>query len=96
MDDIDAPGATGDADFELDLGGWNVEDGTTLPTASPSANANNWFLTGDMGFEEGAAVTMTPSDADFVTLYFGFGFEGITEETDRFAVMDQAMTHLGV
>ncbi|HET7236101.1 MAG TPA: M14 family zinc carboxypeptidase, partial [Actinomycetota bacterium] len=95
VDDIDAPGTTGDATFDASLDGWTVMDGTTLPLPS-DPNPNNWFQTGDVGFQEGAAVTMTPSDADFVTLYFGFGFEGITEETDRFAVMDQAMTHLGV
>jgi hypothetical protein len=75
VDDIDAPGATGDADFEGSLGGWSVMDGTTLPAPS-DPNPNNWFLTTDVGSQEGAAVTLTPPDAAFRTLYFGFGLEG--------------------
>lgn len=95
VDDIDAPGAIGDATFDSGLDGWAVLDGTTFD--QPSApNANNWYQTGDLGFQEGAAVTMTPPDAAFKTLYFGFGFEGITDESDRFAVMDEAMTYLGI
>ena len=95
VDDIDAPGATGDGDFEGSLDGWTVMDGTTLPAPS-DPNPNNWFLTTDVGFQEGAAVTLTPLDAAFRTLYFGFGLEGVTDEADRFAIMDQALTHLGV
>jgi hypothetical protein len=94
VDDIDAPGAAGDADFESGLGGdWSVENGVSLGSA---ANPNNWFWTGDVGFEEGAAVSMRPPDAEFVTLYFGFGLEGITDEADRNDVMDRAMAYLGI
>jgi hypothetical protein len=95
VDDIDAPGALGDAGFEAGLGpDWTVQDGVEFGSAP---NANNWYQTGSVGFQEGAAVTMAPTDgAAFVTLYFGFGFEGITEAGERNAVMGQAMAYLGI
>jgi hypothetical protein len=43
VDDIDAPGAVGDADFEGDLDGWTVMDGTTFPEPTDSdPNPNNF------------------------------------------------------
>jgi hypothetical protein len=94
VDDIDAPGVVGDTDFESGLGDWEVQDGQALGS---SPNPNNWTVTSSVGFQEGAAVTMAPTDgAEFVTLYFGFGFEGITTDTQRNAVMGQAMSYLGV
>jgi hypothetical protein len=56
----------------------------------------NWYQTGSVGFEEGAAVSMAPTDgADFITLYFGFGFEGVSA-ADQAALMDDAMLYLGI
>ena len=37
---------------------------------------------------------MTPTDAAFRTVYFGFGFEGITSPEERNAVMDRAIDFL--
>ena len=48
----------------------------------------------DVGFEEGAVTTMTPTDAAFRTIYFGFGFEGITSADQRSAVMGSAINFL--
>ena len=39
---------------------------------------------------------MTPTDADFKTLHFGFGFEGISTSAERNVVMCRAMNHLGI
>ena len=37
---------------------------------------------------------MTPTDAAFRTVYFGFGFEGITSPDERNAVMGRAIDFL--
>jgi hypothetical protein len=79
--------------FETGTGSWSVPDG---PAPGSDANPNDWFRTTDIGFEEGAVVGMTPSDADFRTLHFGFGFEGLSTEAERNDVMCRAMDHLGV
>jgi len=94
VDDIDAPGLAGDATFDATLDGWAVLDGTTFDDPS-DPNPNNWFQTGDVGFEEGAIVGMDPSDADFKTLYFAFGFEGVTE-TDQADLMAEALAYFGI
>ncbi|HEU4347680.1 MAG TPA: hypothetical protein VFR35_07815 [Actinoplanes sp.] len=59
--------------FESGLGAWTVAG----PPPGSGLNPNDWGRTADVGFEEGAVVTMAPADADFRTLYFGFGFEGV-------------------
>ena len=41
-----------------------------------------------------AAVTMAPADAAFRTVYFGFGFEGITSADQRNAVMGRTIDSL--
>ena len=38
--------------------------------------------------------TMTPADAEFRTVYFGFGFEGVTSAEQRNAVMGRAIDYL--
>jgi Zinc carboxypeptidase len=76
LDDIDAPGTTADTDFEAaGMAGWepgNPEDVGSGP------NALDWISTTDVGFIEGAMTSMTPTDAAFRTLYFGFGFENVS------------------
>ena len=79
--------------FEAGDGAWVVPAG--VPTGS-SPNPNDWHRTTDVGFSEGAVVGMTPSDADFKTLHFGFGFEGISTSAERNLVMCRAMNHLGI
>jgi len=41
-----------------------------------------------------AAVTMAPADAAFRSVYFGFGFEGITSADQRNAVMGRTIDSL--
>ena len=53
---------------------------------APTASGVN--RTTAAGFPEGPVATT----AD--TLYFGFGFEGITDEADRNEVMGRAISHL--
>jgi hypothetical protein len=79
--------------FEAGDGAWTVPAG--VPTGS-SPNPNDWSNTTDVGFAEGAVVGMTPSDASFRTLHFGFGFEGIRSAAERNDVMCRSMNHLGV
>ena len=76
--------------FESDLGGWTVAG----PAPGSQINANDWTRTTDVGFEEGAVVAMTPDDGDFRTVYFGFGFEGVTSADQRNALMERAIDYL--
>ncbi len=85
VDLISVPGGDGSTSFETGLDGWTVAG----PPPGSGANANDWFRTQSVGFEEGAVV----STAD--TLYFGFGFEGITDAATRAEVMGRAMGYLG-
>ena len=39
-------------------------------------------------------MTMTPADGGFRTVYFGFGFEGVTSEAERNALMGATMGYL--
>jgi murein tripeptide amidase MpaA len=70
--------------FEAGLGAWTVAG----PPEGSAASANDWERSMSVGFEEGA-VTSTVD-----TLYFGFGFEGITGADTRAAVMDKSMQYL--
>jgi hypothetical protein len=70
--------------FETDLGGWAV----TGPPAGSAPNGNNFTRTTAAGFPEGAAITTDD------TIYFGFGFEGISGPATRAAVMDRVMDYL--
>jgi Zinc carboxypeptidase/Immune inhibitor A-like, MAM domain len=90
VDDIDAPGSAADTGFESDLGGW-------VAAGSPPGslvNANDWTRRTDVGYVEAAVTAMDPPDARFRTLYFGFGFEGITTQAERNDVMGRALTYL--
>ncbi|MGH8957603.1 MAG: zinc carboxypeptidase, partial [Acidimicrobiia bacterium] len=80
-------------DFEAGTGAWAVPAG---PPEGSGSNSNDWFRTTDVGYAEGAVVGMTPTDASFRTLHFGFGFEGISTATERTDVMCRSMNFLGV
>jgi hypothetical protein len=92
IDDIDAPGTAADTDFEASgMAGWTVGDPTELGS---DVNALDWTLTTDVGFTEGAMTSMIPGDADFRTLYFGFGFENVDGAAARNEMMDRALDYL--
>ncbi len=65
-------------------------DGWTTPGAPPgsSPNANDFETTTAAGFPEGPVATTKDS------VYFGFGFEGITDQADRNEVMGRAIGYL--
>jgi hypothetical protein len=82
LDDFVLPdGST--TSFETDLGGWTVGQPSTSGT-----NANNWIRTDASGFPVGATIS-TPD-----SLLFGFGFEGISSQDSRNAVMGRVLGHL--
>jgi hypothetical protein len=91
VDYVQMPGEPVES-FETDEGAWS-EVG---PPTGSDPNPNNFILTEDVGFEEGAIVSETPTTADFVTLFFGFGFEGITDASTREDVMNASLSFLGV
>jgi hypothetical protein len=92
IDDIDAPGTAADTDFEASgMAGWTVGDPTELGS---DLNALDWTLSTDVGFTEGAITSMSPGDADFRTLYFGFGFENVVGTDERNEMMDLALDYL--
>ena len=87
IDDIATSTGEGTTSFEDDgdvMDGWAV----TGPPPGSSANPNNFVVTTSAGFPEGAAITT----AD--TVYFGFGFEGITDASTRTTVMGRIMDYL--
>lgn len=85
VDDIEVSTGEGSTSFETaDMGGWTVPG---APEGS-AANANDFIRTTAAGFPEGPVVNTEDS------LYFGFGFEGITEEADRNEVMGRAIGYL--
>jgi hypothetical protein len=91
VDDIDAPGLAADNGFEAGLGTWVVGDPTDVGSG---VNALDWIPTGDVGFVEGAATSMDPSDADFRTLYLGFAFENVSDPAGRDDLMQRALDYL--
>jgi hypothetical protein len=70
--------------FETGLEGWEV----TGPPEGSGPNANNWTVTDASGFPVGASIT-TPN-----SLFMGFGFEGISTQAERNAVMGRILDHL--
>jgi len=74
----------GATSFEDGFGGWSV----TGPPAGSSPNPNNFTRTTAGGFPEGA--TITTDD----TIFFGFGFEGISTPNARNTVMGRVMEYL--
>jgi hypothetical protein len=70
--------------FEDDLGGFDAG-----PAPEGSENDAQWQRSKSVGYVVGAGVA-TPD-----TLYWGFGFEGISSNEQRTAVMRSAMQYLG-
>ena len=90
VDDVSVSTEAGTESFETGLGAWTVAG----PAPGSEINANDWTQTTDVGFEEGAVVAMAPTDAEFRTVYFGFGFEGVTSADQRNALMGRAIDYL--
>ena len=90
LDDVTVSTEVGTESFETGLGAWTVAG----PAPGSGINPTDWTRTIDVGFEEAAVTTMTPTDAAFRTVYFGFGFEGITSADLRNAVMGRAIAFL--
>jgi hypothetical protein len=84
VDDIAVSTGDGTTSFEDGLAGWTV----TGPPPGSAPNANNFIRTTAAGFPEGAVVATDD------TLYFGFGFEGISGSAVRTGVMGKAMAYL--
>jgi hypothetical protein len=87
VDDIAVSTGAGTTSFENDgntLDGWTV----TGPPAGSAPNPNNFELRPSGSFKEGPVVA-TPD-----TLYFGFGFEGVSTPGARNALMGRAMEYL--
>ena len=83
VDDVTLPDGTSTS-FEAGLDGWAI----TGPPEGSGPNANNWIRTDASGFPVGASIS-TPH-----SILMGFGFEGISTQAERNAVMDRAMDHL--
>ena len=84
VDDIEVSTGEGSTSFEDGLAGWMA----TGPPPGSAPNSNNFIRTTAAGFPEGAAVATDD------TLYFGFGFEGISGVSTRSAVMGRAIDYL--
>jgi hypothetical protein len=87
VDDIEVSTGEGTTSFEDDadpMDGWTVPG---APEGSPP-NPNDWDRTGSVGFEEGSVVSTDDS------LFFGFGFEGISDAADRNQVMGRSINYL--
>ena len=83
LDDVTLPDGTSTS-FEAGLDGWQV----TGPPAGSGPNANNWIRTDATGFPVGSSIS-TPD-----SILMGFGFEGISTQASRNAVMGRALDHL--
>jgi hypothetical protein len=84
VDDIEVSTGEGTTSFETGMDGW------TTPGSPPgsSPNPNDFIRTTAAGFPEGPVATTQD------TIYFGFGFEGISDESDRNEVMGRAIGYL--
>ena len=87
LDDIAVSTEGTTESFEDGFGAWTVAG----PPPGSAVNGNDWTRTADVGFEEGAVVTMTPADAAFRSVYFGSAVEGVTTATST-ALMARAST----
>jgi len=83
LDDVTLPDGTSTS-FEAGLDGWQV----TGPPAGSGPNANNWIRTDATGFPVGSSIS-TPD-----SILMGFGFEGISTQASRNAVMGRVLDHL--
>ena len=84
VDAIEVSTGDGTTSFEDGLDGWEVSG----PPEGSEANPNDWIRTESVGFDEGAVVSRPDS------LYFGFGFEGITGADTRTEVMGRSIEYL--
>ncbi len=83
LDDVTLPDGTSTS-FEAGLDGWQI----TGPPAGSGPNANNWTRTDAAGFPVGSSIS-TPD-----SILMGFGFEGISTQASRNAVMGRLLDHL--
>jgi Zinc carboxypeptidase len=90
VDTVQLPGEPLES-FETGIGAWT----TPGPPPGSDPNPNDWFRTESLGFEEGAIVSETPLEADFTTLYFGFGLEGVDGAAARGDLMGRSLDFLG-
>ena len=87
VDAVEVSTGEGTTSFEDDadpMDGWT----TPGPPEGSDSNPNDWRRTGSVGFEEGAVVSTDD------TLFFGFGFEGVTDAATRNQVMGRSMDYL--
>jgi hypothetical protein len=90
VDLVQLPGEDPES-FETGLGVWDVPG----PPEGSDPNFNDWDRFEDLGFEEGAIVSVTPPGVGFATLYFGFGLEGVDGAAARGDLMDRSLDFLG-
>ena len=83
IDDVTLPDGTSTS-FETGLDGWTVSG----PPPGSGANANDWIRTDASGFPVGASIS-TPD-----SVLMGFGFEGISTQASRNAVMRRLVDYL--
>jgi hypothetical protein len=83
IDDVTLPDGTSTS-FETGFDGWQV----TGPPPGSAPNANNWTRTDAAGFPVGSTIS-TPD-----SILMGFGFEGISTQASRNAVMGRVLDHL--
>lgn len=84
VDDVTLPDGSTTSFENGDTGGWTVPG---APSGS-AANTNDWEFTTAAGFPVGATIT-TPH-----SLLAGFGFEAVSNQADRDAVMARVLAHL--
>ena len=84
VDDIVVSTGEGTTSFESGNDGWTTPD---APDGS-APNFNTWAVTSAGGFPEGAVIA-TPS-----SLLWGFGLEGVTDESVRDELMGRAIDYL--
>jgi hypothetical protein len=83
LDDVTLPDGSSTS-FEAGFDEWRV----TGPPAGSGPNANNFIRTDATGFPVGSSIS-TPD-----SILMGFGFEGISTQASRNAVMGRALDHL--
>jgi murein tripeptide amidase MpaA len=84
IDDIEVSTGEGTTSFETGLDGWTPSG----PPPGSAPNGNDFDRTTAAGFPEGAVIVTDD------TVYFGFGFEGITGASTRADVMNRVMSYL--
>ena len=88
VDDIQVSTGEGTTSFEDDgdpLDGWTISG---VARGLRARIPNDWEPTGSVGFEEGSVVSTDDS------LFFGFGFEGVSTTAQRNELLGRAMNYL--